>query len=306
MGNYADLTAFNVAKNAGQLNAYQSVGNAFILLSDGSLMTWSASLMDWFDAGDIRGPQGPQGEQGIQGPQGLPGGAFGNYGQFIYNHGTTLTSGVNSTATTLDVVSTTGFSSSGYLMCETEIIKYTSITPTSFIVGSSANRGVAQTTKAAHSSGANITSAQVTPIVGGNPVASEVQINTTDFSTGVTLSNSGTITVTNSGLYNFMFSIQFASGSNNDLDICFVWFRKNGQDIPLSSSSITIPTAHSGFPGTQLMTVNLFLPLLANDAVQLFWCSGFGAGVITTYPLNLANPIRPECPAVILTVNQIG
>jgi hypothetical protein len=132
-----------------------------------------------------------------------------------------------------------------------------------------------------------------------------VQINTSDLSNGVTLSNSGTLTVASAGLYNFMFSIQFANGSTNDLDICFVWFRKNGIDVPLSSSSITVPTAHAGFPGTQLMTINLFLPLLASNYVDLYWTSGVGAGVITTYPLSLT-PQRPECPAVIVTVNQIA
>jgi hypothetical protein len=76
LGSYADIDAFDTAKNAGELIPYQAVGNAYILLSDGSLMTWSAVLNDWFDAGDIKGPQGvtgPQGTQGIQGIQGVTG-----------------------------------------------------------------------------------------------------------------------------------------------------------------------------------------------------------------------------------------
>jgi hypothetical protein len=73
LGSYSDITAFNSAKTSGALNSYKSVGNAFILLSDGSLMTWSATLNDWFDAGDIKGPQGNQGIQGITGSQGIQG-----------------------------------------------------------------------------------------------------------------------------------------------------------------------------------------------------------------------------------------
>lgn len=73
LGSYADITAFNAAKAAGLLNPYRQVGNAFILLSDGSLMTWSSTLNDWFDAGDIKGPQGVTGPQGIQGIQGIQG-----------------------------------------------------------------------------------------------------------------------------------------------------------------------------------------------------------------------------------------
>jgi hypothetical protein len=74
LGSYADLAAFNAG--AGSLPG-ANVGDAWILLSDGSLMTWNGTA--WFDAGDIKGPQGdqgptgPQGTQGEQGPQGIQG-----------------------------------------------------------------------------------------------------------------------------------------------------------------------------------------------------------------------------------------
>jgi hypothetical protein len=74
LGSYADLAAFNAG--AGSLPG-ANVGDSWILLSDGSLMTWNGAV--WFDAGDIKGPQGdqgptgPQGIQGEQGPQGSQG-----------------------------------------------------------------------------------------------------------------------------------------------------------------------------------------------------------------------------------------
>lgn len=71
LGSYADLAAFNAG--AGSLPG-ANIGDAWILLSDGSLMTWNGTV--WFDAGDIKGPQGdqgPQGVQGNQGPQGIQG-----------------------------------------------------------------------------------------------------------------------------------------------------------------------------------------------------------------------------------------
>jgi hypothetical protein len=68
LGSYADLAAFEAG--AGSLPG-ANVGDAWILLSDGSLMTWNGTA--WFDAGDIKGPQGDQGPQGIQGPQGEQG-----------------------------------------------------------------------------------------------------------------------------------------------------------------------------------------------------------------------------------------
>jgi hypothetical protein len=77
LGSYADYAAF--LAGAGSMPG-ANVGDAWILLSDGSLMSWNGT--NWFDAGDIKGPpgdqgpqgiQGPQGEQGIQGIQGVPG-----------------------------------------------------------------------------------------------------------------------------------------------------------------------------------------------------------------------------------------
>ena len=89
LGSVADLAAFLVGPGA---SPGANIGDAWILLSDGSLMTWNGTI--WFDAGDIQGPpgatgatgatgiqgiqgnqgvQGVQGIQGIQGPAGLPG-----------------------------------------------------------------------------------------------------------------------------------------------------------------------------------------------------------------------------------------
>lgn len=68
IGSYTDYAAF--LAGAGSLPG-ANIGDAWILLSDGSLMSWNGTA--WFDAGDIKGPQGeqgPQGVQGIQGPQG--------------------------------------------------------------------------------------------------------------------------------------------------------------------------------------------------------------------------------------------
>ena len=68
LGSYADLAAFNAG--AGSMPG-ANIGDAWILLSDGSLMSWNGT--NWFDAGDIKGPQGDQGVQGEQGIQGVQG-----------------------------------------------------------------------------------------------------------------------------------------------------------------------------------------------------------------------------------------
>ena len=66
-GSYANLAAFNAGAGA----APGTLGDAWLVSSDGSLMVYGST--GWFDAGDLMGPQGPQGIQGIQGLQGIQG-----------------------------------------------------------------------------------------------------------------------------------------------------------------------------------------------------------------------------------------
>lgn len=48
-------------------------GDAWIILSDGSLYVWNTATNIWDNVGDLLGPEGPQGDQGVQGPQGVQG-----------------------------------------------------------------------------------------------------------------------------------------------------------------------------------------------------------------------------------------
>ena len=64
LGSYVDLAAFQAGAGA---TAGIHLGDAWLLLSDGSLYSWNGSI--WFDAGDIKGPPGAQGPIGPAGAQ---------------------------------------------------------------------------------------------------------------------------------------------------------------------------------------------------------------------------------------------
>jgi len=69
LGSYPDQASF--LAGAGGLPG--SAGEAWIILSDGSLEVWNTTTNVWDDAGDLLGPAGPQGIQGVQGEQGIQG-----------------------------------------------------------------------------------------------------------------------------------------------------------------------------------------------------------------------------------------
>lgn len=69
LGSYPDLPSF--LAGAGGLPG--NPGDAWVILSDGSLYVWNTDTNLWDDVGDLLGPQGPQGQQGVQGEQGIQG-----------------------------------------------------------------------------------------------------------------------------------------------------------------------------------------------------------------------------------------
>lgn len=220
------------------------------------------------------------------------------YGAFHYDYTTSLTSTINGTATTIPVVSTTGFSATGAIIIENEIISYTGITSTSF---TGCTRGVNGSQQASHTSGTAVGGAQ---IVSAALTPTTIQINTVDFSNGVSVNTStGEISVAIDGTYNIQYSAQVFNSSNAQ-DLINIWFDLNGSPIASSATWATTPARPSaGIPASSVVTVNIFYTLSTSDKVRLRWLSTNGNSSIVTYPAGTG---YPSAPAIIVTVNQVS
>jgi hypothetical protein len=129
-----------------------------------------------------------------------------------------------------------------------------------------------------------------------------VKFNTTDEADGVSVGNDGLgnptkIICANAGTYNLQFSLQFDKSSSNTHHV-YVWFRRNGTDIPTSASEYAI----AGSSAELIGALNYVVTLDANDYIQLMWSS-------TTTDMTLkyaaaASPV-PAIPSAIFTVQQI-
>ena len=221
----------------------------------------------------------------------------GKYGAFHYDYITTLTGNISSGATTINVASTSGFSATGAIVIDYEIITYTGITATSF---TGCTRGAYKTTASTHASGSYVGGAQGTTAL----TTTLLQINTTDLSAGVSLTASSEMQVAATGIFSLTFSVQ-CSNSGNSPDNFSIWARVNGVDVPTSASISTTPSSHGNIPGASIVTVNLFLSLVANDKIQLYWTTDSGDTVVLTYPQS-TSPAHPASPAVIATVQQVA
>jgi len=132
-----------------------------------------------------------------------------------------------------------------------------------------------------------------------------ITFDTTDYSNGITLSNSSRLNVSQAGIYNVQFSIQFKNTTNDSQD-SDVWFRKNGTDIAKSGSRFGLsPRKSSGDPSHMIGALNYFVDLAENDYIQLMWRPSDVGVSIEQYPAG-TSPTRPAIPSVIATVSFVS
>ena len=129
-------------------------------------------------------------------------------------------------------------------------------------------------------------------------VAVPVDFNTTDISVGVRLRSPSTseIEIDTEGIYNFQASMQFdsAGGSNHEV---WVWFRKNGTDIPNSAMYLNIQNNQSEI----LQAFNLLVEMKALDYLEVMWEVG---NINAEMAAFAATGVHPAVPSIILTVSN--
>ena len=142
-------------------------------------------------------------------------------------------------------------------------------------------------------------------VAANTTTAYAVTFDTTDFSNGVTLSNSSRLNVSQAGLYNLQFSIQFTNTTNDTQDVD-IWFRKNGTNIDKSNSRFSLgPRKSSGDPSHLIAALNFFVSLAANDYVQIMWRPS-DVGVSIEHFAASSTPTRPVVPSVIATLTFVS
>ena len=143
---------------------------------------------------------------------------------------------------------------------------------------------------------------QLAPSAGSSAV---VVWDTTEFSNGITLSNTTRLNVSNDGIYNVQFSLQLQN-ADNDGQHADVWFRVNGTDVPRTASRFGLPARKStGDPSNLIGSMNAFLELSAGDYVEIAGAVSDTAVTLEHFPADTGIP-RPAIPAAIVTLDYIA
>lgn len=142
-------------------------------------------------------------------------------------------------------------------------------------------------------------------VAANTTTAYAVTFDTTDFSNGVTLSNSSRLNVSQAGIYNIQFSIQLTNSTSDTQDVD-IWFRKNGTNIDKSNSRFSLsPRKSSGDPSHLIAALNFFVSLAANDYVEIMW-RPTDVGVQIEHYAASSSPTRPVVPSVIATLTFVS
>lgn len=142
-------------------------------------------------------------------------------------------------------------------------------------------------------------------IAANTTTAYPITFNTTDFSNGVTLSNSSRLNVADSGIYNIQFSVQLTNLANDSQDID-IWFRKNGTNITASNSRFGLsPRKSAGVPFHTVGSLNFFCSLEVNDYIEIVWRTSSVDARLEHYDAE-TTPTRPLTPSIIATMSFVS
>lgn len=130
-------------------------------------------------------------------------------------------------------------------------------------------------------------------------VNTPMTLNNTALSNGVTLVSGTKLKVARKGVYNVQFSAQIKRVAGGTLENVYIWFRKNGVDIPASNTSISSQNNGNFY----VAAWNIFVDMDVNDYVEIMWETS-SVDLVLIYDTN-GYPSQPVIPSLIVTVSRV-
>lgn len=142
------------------------------------------------------------------------------------------------------------------------------------------------------------TASQYNPV--GN-VSRSMMLETLVTSNGVSVVSGSRMKVSGAGVYNLQFSAQLEK-SDNGVDTVYIWFKKNGLNIPDSATSLDI-LKDAGGSGRFVAAWNFVDTFNANDYIEIVWQSD---DINVSIPYVGPSGNIPAIPSVIATLTQVS
>jgi hypothetical protein len=139
--------------------------------------------------------------------------------------------------------------------------------------------------------------------------ATLVALTTTDFANGTANITGDGISVNNTGIYNYQFSIQWAN-TDTSIQTGYCWLRVyNGTttvDVAGTASKFDVPAKHGTDHGYLLVSANFYVQLNAGDHVEM-WAAVTNANLyMEAYPAQTTPWAMPSIPSVVATLTFVS
>lgn len=142
--------------------------------------------------------------------------------------------------------------------------------------------------------------------------ATQITFDQNDYLNGCANDGTDGISVSQPGIYNYQFSVQFAN-TDTQIHTAFVWLKVNGVDVPGTGSKFDVTNKHGGVDGYLIAACNFFVELNTSDTVEL-WAAVSQAYVPATssgiymeaYPAQVAPFAMPSIPSVVATLSFVS
>lgn len=132
-----------------------------------------------------------------------------------------------------------------------------------------------------------------------------VPLTVTDYESGMFRVPGDGLHVTQSGIYNYQYSLQFRN-TDTQLHTAYVWLRKNGVDIANTASAFTVASKHGSLDGYSVGALNFYVSLMALEYVELWWATDSATVSLDFIPAQTTPYPRPGSPSAVVTMTFVS
>lgn len=135
--------------------------------------------------------------------------------------------------------------------------------------------------------------------------ATQITFDQTDYINGATNDGTDGIAVSQDGIYNYQFSVQWKNADSQEHD-AWIWLRVNNVDVPGTASQFSVIARHGSVDGAVIAAANFFVELRANDTVEM-WSAVSNTNVTMDAVTAQTSPFpMPAIPSVVATLTFVS
>ncbi len=135
--------------------------------------------------------------------------------------------------------------------------------------------------------------------------ATQVTFDQNDFLNGMQNDGTDGITVEQSGIYNYQFSVQLKN-TDTQIHSAWIWLRVNNVDVDGTGSKFDVISSHGGTPGFIIAACNFYVEAEAGDTVEM-WAAVSNTAVTFDATAAQTSPFpMPAIPSVVATLSFVS